>query len=179
VLSPAKNRERVKVCRQTHARWGASRHGHRSAGLRHGAFAHEFVSTTLASEERRRFSVVEGEWVEVNPASGQLNAKTIELLDDWGAFLDVNLYGGALVHFLGGANSGCKPVERFSGSRPIGTQNLNMLDQDSAFAFTTKQGSASVMREHLERFLHHTRLKFIQWVNLNRHRVEFATLRPR
>ena len=58
------------------------------------------------------------------------------------------------------------------------TQNLNLLDQDSEFAFTTKQGSASVMREHLERLLHHTRLKSIQWVNLNRHRVEFATLRP-
>ena len=69
--------------------------------------------------------------------------------------------------------------QSLSGSRPIGTQNLNMLDQDSAFAFTTKQGSASVMREHLERLLHHTRLKSIQWVNLNRHRVEFATLRPR
>ena len=80
------------------------------------------------------------------------------------------------MHFLGGANSVCKPVEIFSGPRPIGTQNLNLLDQDCAFAFTTKQGSASVMREHLERLLRHTRLKSIQWVNLNRHRVEFATL---
>ena len=114
----------------------------------------------------------------MNPASRQLKAKTVEMLDDWGAFLDVNLYREALVHFHGGANSVCKPVEIFSGPRPIGTQNLNMLDQDSAFAFTTKQGSASVMREHLERLLHHTRLKSIQWVNLNRHRVEFATLRP-
>jgi len=157
------------------------------AGLKHGRLVnfrterlqHEFVSTTLTPEERRRFSVVEGEWVEMNPASRQLKAKTVELLDDWGAFLDVNLYREALVHFLGGANSVCKPVEIFSGPRPIGTQNLNMLDQDSAFAFTTKQGSASVMREHLERLLHHTRLKSIQWLNLNRHRVEFATLRPR
>jgi hypothetical protein len=140
---------------------------------------HEFVSTTLTSEERRRFSVVEGKWVEMNPASRRLKAKAVELLDDWGAFLDVNLYREALVHFLGGTNSVCKPVEIFSGSRPIGTLNLNMLDQDSAFAFTTKPGSASVMREHLDRLLRHTRLKSIQWVNLNRHRVEFATLRPR
>ena len=90
----------------------------------------------------------------------------------------MNLYRETLVHFLGGANSVSKPVEIFSGPRPIRTQNLNLLDQDSAFAFTTKQGSASGMWEHLERLLHHTRLKSIQWVNLNRHRVEFATLRP-
>jgi len=45
--------------------------------------------------------------------------------------------------------------------------------------FAAKQLMASVMREHLKRLLHHTRLKSIQWVNLNRHRVEFATLRPR
>jgi hypothetical protein len=91
----------------------------------------------------------------------------------------IRVYREALVHFLGGANSVCKPVEIFSGPRSTGTQNLNMLDQDTAFAFTTKQVSANAMREHLERLLHHTRLKSIQWVNLNRHRVEFATLRPR
>ena len=81
------------------------------AGLKHGPLVnfrterlqHEFVSTTLTPEERRRFSVVEGEWVEMNPASRQFKAKTVELLDDWGAFLDVNLYREALVHFLGGA----------------------------------------------------------------------------
>ena len=51
--------------------------------------------------------------------------------------------------------------------------------EHSAFAFTTKQGSASGMREPLERLRHPTRLKSIQRVNLSRHRVEFATLRPR
>jgi hypothetical protein len=29
----------------------------------------------------------------------------------------------------------------------------------------------------LERLLHHARLKAIQWINLNRHLVEFTTLR--
>ena len=57
------------------------------AGLKHGRLVnfrterlqHEFVPTTLTPEERRRFSVVEGEWVEMNPASRQLKAKTVEL----------------------------------------------------------------------------------------------------
>jgi hypothetical protein len=33
------------------------------------------------------------------------------------------------------------------------------------------------MRDHLTRLLEHTRLQAIQWINLNRHRVEFTTLR--
>ncbi len=154
------------------------------AGLKHGRLInlrteraqHEFVSTTLTPEERRRFSVEEGDWVELNVESRQLKARTIALLEDWGAFLDVNLYREALVHFLGGAASVCKAVEVFSGSRRVGAQNLNLLNEDTAFALTTKQEGAGAMRDHLGRLLEHTRLKAIQWVNLNRHRAEFTTL---
>ena len=32
------------------------------------------------------------------------------------------------------------------------------------------------MRDHLGRLLYHTRLKAIQWINLNRHQAESATL---
>ena len=35
------------------------------------------------------------------------------------------------------------------------------------------------MRDHLERLLDHTRLKVVQWINLNRHVVEFTTLSKR
>jgi len=154
------------------------------AGLKHGRLVnlrtervqHEFVSTTLTPEERRRFSVVAGEWVEMNAESRQLKARMIELLEDWGAFLDVNLYREALVHFLGGSGSVCKAVEVFSGSRRVGTQNLNLLNEDTRFAVTTKPEGAGAMREHLWRLLDHTRLKAIQWINLDRHRVEFTTL---
>jgi hypothetical protein len=155
------------------------------AGLQHGRLVnfrterlqHEFVSTTLTLEERRRFRVVDQEWVETNRASRVLKLKTIELLRDWGAFLDVNLYREALVHFLGGRSSVCKSVEIFSGAKSIGTQSLSMLDSDTAFAFTTKQRQVGFMRDHLERLLRHTSLKAIQWINLNHHLVEFTTLR--
>lgn len=154
------------------------------AGLKHGRLVnlrtervqHEFVSTTLTAEERRRFSVVDGDWVEMNRESGQLKAKMIALLEDWGAFLDVNLYREALVHFLGGSGAVCKAVEVFSGSRRVGTQDLNLLNEDTGFALTMKPEGAGAMRDHLGRLLDHTRLKAIQWINLNRHRAEFTTL---
>jgi hypothetical protein len=154
------------------------------AGLKHGRLVnfrteriqHEFVSTTLTPEERRRFQVTEGDWVELNAESRHLKAKAVELLEDWGAFLDVNLYREALVHFLGGAGSVCHPVEVFSGSRRLGTQNLNLLNEDTGFAFTTMPQGSGAMRDHLQRLLHHTRLKAMQWINLNRHLAEFTTL---
>ena len=63
-----------------------------------------------------------------------------------------------------------------SGSRRLGTQNLNLLTEDTGFAFTTKQADTGAMRDHLARLLHHTRLKAIQWINVNRHLAEFTTL---
>jgi ketosteroid isomerase-like protein len=63
-------------------------------------------------------------------------------------------------------------VEVFSGSRRLGTQDLNLLNEDTEFALTTKPTDTGAMRE----LLHHTRLKAIQWINLNRHLVEFTTV---
>jgi hypothetical protein len=143
----------------------------------HNEFGRLFdVSTTLTPEERRRFRVVESDWVEMNPESRELKAKALELIEDWGAFLDVNLYREALVHFLGGPGKVCQAVEVFSGTRRLGAQNLNLLTQETGFAFTTKSKGVGAMRDHLERLLHHTRLQAIQWINLNRHLAEFTTL---
>ena len=78
----------------------------------------------------------------------------------------MSLYREALVHFLGGSGSVCQAVEVFSGSRRVGTENLNLLNEDTGFALTTKPESAGAMRDHLGRLLDHTRLKAIQWINL-------------
>ena len=64
----------------------------------------------------------------------------------------------------------------YSESRQAGTQNFNLLNEDTAFALTTKPEGAGVMREHPGRLLDHTRLKAIRWINLNRHKAEFTTL---
>lgn len=151
------------------------KHG-RLINLRPERVEHEFVSTTLTPEERRRFKIVANDWSEMNEPSRRLKLKTAELLEDWGAFLDVNLYREALVHFLGGAAAVVKEVEVFSGSRRLGTQHFNLLNEDTAFVLTTKKEGVGAIRDHLVRLLHHTRLNCIQWINLNRHVVEFSTL---
>ena len=154
------------------------------AGLKHGRLVnlrserveHEFVSTSLTAEERRKFRVLESDWLEPDKESAQLKSKTTDLLHDWGAFLDVNLYREALIHFLGGPARVCKAVEIFSGTRCVGTQTFNLLSEETAFAFTMKTQEVGAMRDHLTRLLYHTRLKSIQWINLNKHLVEFSTI---
>jgi GxxExxY protein len=155
------------------------------AGLKHGRLVnlrsdrvqHEFISTTLTQEERRRFEVVEQEWLELGDRSRLLKMTMTELLTDWGAFLDVGLYREALVHFMGGPGIVCQPVQVHSGLRTLGVQNLNLVDAETAFAVTTKQTDVGAFRDHLSRLLYHTKLKAIQWINLNRHLVEFTTLK--
>jgi GxxExxY protein len=154
------------------------------AGMRHARLVnfrterveHEFISTTLTPEERRRFTVEDRDWIEESDRSRFLKEKTIELLQDWGAFLDVNLYREGLVHFLGGAAAVTRPIEIFRGSRAVGTQRLNLVTDEEGFALTMLPGNSGAMREHLRRLLEHTGLRHIHWINLNRHRVEFATL---
>ena len=70
----------------------------------------------------------------------------------------------------------CQAVEVFSGPRRLGAQNLNLLNEHTGFAVTSKPRGAGAMRDHLERLLRHTRLNVVQWINLNRHVVEFTTL---
>ena len=91
----------------------------------------------------------------------------------------MNLYREALVHFQGGPLKVNQAVEVFSGPRRLGVQNLNLLNEHTAFAVTSKPRGAGVIRDHLDRLLHHTQLKAIQWINLNRHVVEFTTLSKR
>lgn len=151
------------------------KHG-RLINLRTERVQHEFISTTLTSKERRKYRVAEDGWRDLNSEGRLLRAKTLELLEDWGAFLDVNLYREALVYFLGGPNVVNKVVEVFSGSQRIGAQNMNLLNEETGFALSMLPVGAGALKEHLERLLRHTRLRAIQWINLNRHVVELTTL---
>jgi len=150
-------------------------HG-RLVNLRPAAIQDEFVSTRLGPVARREFSVVDSGWIEPNEPSAWLKGQFIELLRDWGAFLEVGLYREAIVHFLGGPEAACPEIEVLDGPRPVGHQRVCLLTDDTAFSCTALTRDRDTMREHQLRFLAHSRLRFIQWVNLNRARIEFTTL---
>ena len=154
------------------------------AGMKHALLAnlrperveHEFLSTTLSTAERREFSLADIGWHAVNAESLFLREKLAGLLADWGAFLEVGLYRDAMTHFLGGPEQVVRVLPVRSDERLVGSQSVHCLTADTGFAFTAlPQGRAS-MEDHQRRFLKHTPLRFIQWVNFNRHNIEFTTL---
>jgi GxxExxY protein len=151
------------------------KHG-RLVNLRPGRVQHEYVSTSLDSAQRRQFLLMDSDRREPNRASAWLKLKLIELLQDWGAFLEVSLYRSAVVHLLAGPFATTQDVEILDGGRVLGRQRVCLLTGDTALSCTALTRGLDQMGEHLRRFLAHTPLRFVQWVNLNRARIEFRTL---
>jgi hypothetical protein len=150
-------------------------HGH-LVNLRPERVEHEFISTTLTPTERRNLTFVTCDWREVNSESNRVKATLMELTQDWGAFLELALYREALTWFLGGPDRVCRPVEVFSGERFVGSQVVHLLATDTAFSLSAIKSRHEEMRQHQLRFLQHTRLNHLQWINFNRHQIEFITI---
>jgi GxxExxY protein len=154
------------------------------AGLNHGRLVnfrlprveHEFVSTCLTPDRRRHFSIVDADWRAHSEECGRLRALVVELLEDWGGFLETSLYREAVTHFFGGEDFVIRPVGIHSGGRLIGQQPVHRLNEKAAFAFTAVTREQDSLRDHQLRFLNHTPLEYIQWVNFNHHQIEFRTL---
>jgi GxxExxY protein len=144
--------------------------------LRAERVTHQFVSTTLDLAERRRFSIHDADWTPTNESSRWLRQTVAGLLADWGAFLQVPLYREAIIHFLGGPERALRKIPILDGEHTLGFDEVCLLCDDTALAFTAVTDAQQRMREHLQRLLDHTRLACIQWINLNRHDIEFRTI---
>lgn len=136
----------------------------------------QFVSTQLTHAARHHYSVDDIHWRDVNPRSRILKQTLSAVLSDWGVFLECNLYRDALTHALGGDALVIRRIPVFSEERHLGDQEVHLVTDDTAFAVTAVTESDAPMRTHLERFLAHTRLNRMQWINFNHHNVDLVTL---
>ncbi|VGO16159.1 hypothetical protein PDESU_04749 [Pontiella desulfatans] len=138
---------------------------------------HRFVSTTVGFAARFAFSVEESEWDQNLKSSQRLSRIVKIILAEWGAYLDVNLYRDALVHFLGGEEKVCSPVEIIIGDRTAGQHTLPLLGEAFCLHVSSVVQHQNQYRKHLMRFLEHTNLNGIQWVNFNRNKIQLTTLK--
>jgi GxxExxY protein len=145
--------------------------------LRSELVEHEFVNTTLTRRDRTTFTVREGDWQEPSGTGLNIKALLVEMLRDWGVGLDLHLYEEALTHFLGGEDRVLKQIEIVVNGRSAGKQKVRLTSPDAAFKITAL-GEDGRMRfeDHARRFLEHTRLRAIHWINLTREQVLFRTL---
>jgi GxxExxY protein len=153
-------------------------------GLQHGTLLnfrmarvqHQFVSTGLTPEKRRRYSVTTEGWMPFAPMCGRMLELLKQLLAEWGAYLDPILYRDALTHFLGGEQQILRDVAIQSSGELIGTQKMHLLTDDVAFSVTASTHRPGAVCEHQRRFLRHAPLRAVQWINLNHDRIELRTI---
>ena len=145
--------------------------------LRGSKVEKRYVSTSLDFVQRRQFEVNDDCWQVVNDESNRMHILLVELLQDWGAFLKLSLYREAMIHFFGGSDVALRQVAVIDQGTEIGMQETFMISDDTALAFTSLADGMNQMKTHLEKFISHSCLSHIQWVNLYRHEVRFITLR--
>ncbi len=154
------------------------------AGMQHGLLLkfraprveHRFVSSRLTPALRRQIMVDTGRWQSDSPKAAWLQSRMLRLLEDWGCFLEVNLYRDAIIHFLGGHDQACKQVAILSRIKTLGYQDVTLLHSEAALAITAVGDHRQAQESHLVRFLAHTKLSHLHWINLDHGRVTFTTL---
>ncbi|WP_372845757.1 GxxExxY protein [Pontiella sp.] len=136
---------------------------------------HEFVSTQLNHSKRRNIEVHDPAWAKTCYTE-KLRHLVIDLLYDWGAFFDTDIYLDALCHFLGGKEKVLRKISIKSGDVTLGTQTIPLLTEDHAFCLTSVSKDIPAYKKHLARFLKHAQLEALHWVNLNRSSIGFTSL---
>ncbi|MFQ5709519.1 MAG: GxxExxY protein [bacterium] len=153
-------------------------------GLNHGKLINlrsplvksEFVSTTISTEKRFDFTIEDTGWTNFSDDCRQLRQLLTDLLFEWGAFLNINLYYEAINHFRGGEQNVVQKIKVASGGRTIGKQKVHRLNHNVAFQISAILKDHHKYEEQLYKFLRFTPFKAIQWVNFNRDCITFKTL---
>jgi GxxExxY protein len=136
----------------------------------------ELCFNALTPEERHNFSVDESKWRALTPACSTLKDRLLELLSDWGAFLDSRLYAEALEHTFG-SNADCKcRVKLMREGIVLGTHRVRMHSPDHIFVVTALKRDTSAYLNHLQRLVKHSGMAGAQWINLKRSEIQFRTL---
>jgi GxxExxY protein len=135
-----------------------------------------FVSTTLLPKDRYDMTFDDKQWHELDEDSIWLKALMVELLMDWGAFLETPLFYEAIYHFRGGEDQVVKDIEPVLNGTKLGSQSVPLLNPNTAFKITAITQGIKGYRQHLHRFIHLTNLNAIQWINFNHHIISFETI---
>jgi len=153
-------------------------------GMHHGklinfrpqSVEYRFVSTKLTYEKRHEFSIDTADWKVFVDDCIWLKKLLIELLNEWGAFLEINLFYEAINHFRGGKENVVKDIKVKYGSHIIGEQSVHLLNPGIAFKISAVTKDIDFYEQHLRRFIKYADLKVIHWINFDYSRIVFKTI---
>lgn len=135
---------------------------------------HEFSTSTLTKDERKMFSTDQSGWNDAFDPDRAFLTLACELLSDWGTRLDPVLYSEALLaHLPEGKET---RIEIISDGRPIGSKQVRLARPAIAMKVTTSK-KPRPLEIQFQKFINHTNLKALLWVNLNKNEITFSTIR--
>ncbi len=138
---------------------------------------HEFVNTQLKRTDRTGFQVVKRNWQDPGRVDQSLEPWLVAFLRDVGVGLDVHLYEAAVSHLLGGEHAVLREIDIFAGQHKLGRQTVRLAAPNWAFKVTTiKETDVPIFQDHARRFLNHTALHGLHWINVTRELVTFTTI---
>jgi len=154
------------------------------SGLRHGklvnfggwAVKQEFVNCHESIAHQQSFQVEKLRWSKTHETL-RFEAMLVGLLRDWGTGLDQSLYVQAVTHFLGGTSIVEQPIDTLWNGVVLGQQLVRLVASGTAFEITSFRDDPDSHEKHLVRFLAHTALDRIFWVNVASGVVQFVELR--
>jgi GxxExxY protein len=135
-----------------------------------------FVNTSLTAETRRELEIDSRRWRETEDESRTVRATFLDLIDDWGGFLELPLYTEALTHFLGGEERVARMVPLTRDGVHLGNQRFLLLTDQTGLRLTALGKGVEHYEQQLRSLLRHSRLDAIQWINLGGHRIQLITL---
>lgn len=154
------------------------------SGMQHGLLVNlrtpkvekRFISTSLTAEDRRDFEIDDTDWHATDSAGDRFRVVLEALLADWGAFLSLSLYREALGYLLNGSHATLRRIPIFDNEIQVGMHDVFLLSQNSALAITAVRSCKDEMRRQLEKFLGHTNLSCIQWINMHHRSIALTTI---
>ena len=152
-----------------------SQHG-KLINMRPPSVQHLFVSTRITPLQRYSFTIDDLEWQDIDGDSIWLKQLLTSLLNEWGAFIDTNLFYDAIYHFRGSEENVVKKIKVMNGSYLLGLQKVHMLNPEIAFKISAVTKADAHYEQRLCRFIQFTPLKAIQWINFNHSRITFKTI---
>lgn len=144
--------------------------------MRPSSIESRFVSTRLTPAKRFDYKIDDKNWHELDEDSIKLKQLVLNLLNEWGAFLDTTLFYDAINHFYGGEENVVKMIEARDGNRTIGRQKAHLLNAEIAFNILSMTKDEQYYEHNLRKFLSYVSLKAIQWINFNHDLIVFKTI---
>jgi GxxExxY protein len=137
---------------------------------------HEFVNTTLILADRTIFEVDDSAWNNAVEQAPEIRQRVEAFLRDWGTGLDLQLYVDALTHFLGGEDRVVHEIAVISEGRCLSHQKVRCAGKDSLFKITALTDGLENFESNAMKFLQHTHLKHMLWINVTLRNVTMKTL---